>query len=367
MTAEQVGWLRLHLTPGLGRAGLLRLQRAFGGAESILAAAPGAWKTAGVRAALAAAVLPADHPRVRQARRTLEQCAARLVPLGDPDYPPLLQTIHDPPALLYLRGELPDAPALAVVGARRASEAGRRFATEVCCELAASGIVIVSGLARGIDTAAHRGALTGGGPTVAVLGCGIDRIYPQENIHLAEEVIGNGAILSEYPPGTEPLPGHFPGRNRIISGLSQGVMVVEAAEESGSLITADFALEQGREVFAVPAPVYSATGSGVNRLLKDGAHLVTAAKDILEVLHIVRRPELAAADPFAGTLDGDALALYRTLSEEPRHVDELARKCGLTPMEVSAILLHLELQGGVEQLPGMRYVRRQCLRTRVGA
>ncbi|HKK00762.1 MAG TPA: DNA-processing protein DprA [Desulfuromonadales bacterium] len=359
MTTEQLGWLRLHLTPGLGRVGLLRLMRTLGDPETILNASPVAWQAAGVRPAIAAEVTPLDHPRCLEARRSLEQCSARIVSLDDPLYPARLKTIHDPPALLYLRGNLPETPALAVVGARRASDAGRRFAGEVCSELAAHGVTVVSGLARGIDTAAHQGALLGGGPTVAVLGCGIDQVYPPENARLFDEVVVNGAILSEYPPGTEPLPGHFPGRNRIISGLCQGVMVVEAAGKSGSLITAEFALEQGREVFAVPAPVYCATGEGVNRLLKDGAHLVTCAKDILEVLHITQKQRSQEIDPWIESLQGDELALYLCLDEEPRHVDELARKCGLTPMGVSAILLHLELQGGVEQLPGMRYARRQ--------
>ena len=220
---------------------------------------------------------------------------------------------------------------------------------------------MVSGLARGIDTAAHRGALAGGGKTVAILGCGIDRVYPPENLRLFHNIEENGAIVSEYPPGTPPLPGHFPGRNRIISGMCRGVLVVEAAEGSGSLITADFALEQGREVFAVPGQVRAPTAGGVNGLLKDGARLVTEARDIMEVLWpdipsvAVRRHE----ETLAATLSGDALTLFLHLGQEPLHIDELARKCGLTPMEVSAILLTLELQGGAEQLPGMRFIRRK--------
>ncbi len=272
-----------------------------------------------------------------------------LLPLTDERYPPLLRTIHDPPVLLYVRGELPPAEALAVVGSRRASEAGGRFTLGVCAELASRGITIVSGLARGIDTAAHLGALEGGGPTIGVLGCGIDRIYPPENARLFHRLLERGAILSEYPPGTPPLPGHFPGRNRIISGLSRGVLVVEAAAGSGSLITVEFALEQGREVFAVPGPVNSPVSSGVHQLLKEGAHLVTGAADILTVLwpQAPRRQDRKEEEDFAASLDGNARRLYQHLGNEPVHIDHLVRKSGLTPMEVSVILLHLELQGGL--------------------
>ncbi|ALC15518.1 DNA protecting protein DprA [Desulfuromonas soudanensis] len=361
MTKDELGWLRLHLTPGLGRAGLLRLQEAFGSPGEILDAGPSAWRDrAGIRPAVASALPKEDAPLFVEAAERLRRLAVRIIPLGDETrYPSLLRKIHDPPALLYLRGTLPPGDALAVVGARRASPAGQRLTFELCRELASRGIAVVSGLARGIDTAAHQGALAGGGPTVGVLGCGIDRIYPPENADLFNRVAAEGAVISEYPPDTPPLPGHFPGRNRIISGLCRGVLVVEAALGSGSLITVDFALEQGREVFAVPGPVYAPASEGVNRLLKEGAHLVTEVGDILEVLWPAL-PSAAARtreDAFAATLSGKPLELYRNLEEIPLHIDDLARKSALTPMEVSAILLHLELQGGVEQLPGARFIR----------
>lgn len=361
MTKDELGWLRLHLTPGLGRAGLLRLQETFGSPGEILDAGPSAWRErAGIRAAVAAALPKESAPLFVETAERLRRLGVQIIPLGDETrYPSLLRTIHDPPALLYLRGTLPPGDALAVVGARRASAAGCRLTLELCRELASRGIAVVSGLARGIDTAAHQGALAGGGPTVGVLGCGIDRIYPPENSDLFNRVAAEGAVISEYPPDTPPLPGHFPGRNRIISGLSRGVLVVEAAMGSGSLITVDFALEQGREVFAVPGPVYAPGSEGVNRLLKDGAHLVTDVGDILEVLWPTL-PSAAARtreDAFAATLSGKPLELYRNLEEIPLHIDDLARKSALTPMEVSAILLHLELQGGVEQLPGARFIR----------
>ncbi len=359
MTNQEQVWLRLHLTPGLGRIGLLQLMEAFGSPEAIVRAGPASWTSrAGIRPAVAAGLPGMDDPHLLQSCEILQQIGARIVTLWDENaYPDILRHIHDPPALLYVLGRLPAGDAFAVVGARRASTAGRRLTREICADLAEQSITIVSGLARGIDSAAHEGALEKGS-TVAVLGCGIDRIYPPENDLLFHRITRQGAILSEYPPGTPPLAGHFPGRNRIISGLSKGVLVVEAAEKSGSLLTADFALEQGREVFAVPGPVYSYGSGGVNRLLKDGAHLVTRAQDILEVLRPGQaaraKPPRREEDPSAG-LSGNALAVYRALGPEPLHIDQLARKCSLTPMELSAILLHLEFEGRVEQLPGMRY------------
>ncbi|PLX86623.1 MAG: DNA-protecting protein DprA [Desulfuromonas sp.] len=361
MTADETAWLRLHLTPGLGRIGLIHLMKAYGCPRAALAAGPAGWSgLAGFRSGKVQTPPAENSPPVTQARESLSRTGARIVSLLDREaYPPLLRETHDPPALLYVRGNLPCGEALAVVGARRASTAGRRLTAEISRELASRDITIVSGLARGIDTAAHQGALDGEGTTVGVLGCGIDRIYPPENRRLFLEVLERGAILSEFPPGTPPLARHFPGRNRIISGMCRGVLVVEAAEGSGSLITADFALEQGRDVFAVPGPVYSPTGGGVNRLLKEGANLVTGAADILDALwpHLPSPALRQRQDTFAAALAGDALTLYGLIGDTPLHPDELARKSALTPMEVSSILLHLELQGGIEQLPGMRFVR----------
>lgn len=359
MTSEESGWLRLHLTRGLGRTGLLRLHEIYGSAEAALAASAESWRQeAGIRPTVASSLTSRDA--AEKVKDQLLSLGVSLIPLWDRErYPALLRSIHDPPTLLYVRGNLPATPSLAVVGSRRASRTGMALTDRICSELAACGITIVSGLARGIDTAAHLGALEGGGLTVGVLGCGIDIIYPPENKRLAARMIERGALMSEYPPGTPPLAGHFPGRNRLISGLCQGVLVVEAAEGSGSLLTVDFALEQGREVFAVPGAVSAETSGGVNRLLKEGAHLVTEARDILDQLWPRSTPVIKhkEPDPMEQSLQGEALSLYRQLGESPLHVDELARKCGLTPMGVSAILLHLELQGGVRQLPGMRFVR----------
>lgn len=364
MTSREQAWLRLHLTPGLGRVGIMRLIKIFGSPEAALEADTPKWvQDAGIRAAVAESIPAKTSPAYEQALETLNRLEARIVSLWDEDrYPALLRSIYDPPALFYLRGDLPQHSGLAVVGARQASLPSQRLTRTICREIAASGIPVVSGLARGIDSAAHEGALAANGLTVAILGCGIDRIYPQENEALFHDILQQGgAIVSEYPPGAPPLARHFPGRNRIISGMCQGVLVVEAAKRSGSLITAEFALEQGREVFAIPGPAYNHTSAGTNQLLKDGAHLVTESADILSFFKqdptcIVQPSE---NDSLAYKFTGQARQVFLELQDIPLHVDELARKCGLTPMEVSAILLHLELEDGAIQLPGMRFVRKR--------
>jgi DNA processing protein len=358
MTKTEQSWLQLHLTPGLGRAGLLRLVEVFGSPAEAFDASASDWVArAGIRPDIARNRPPAQL--FLETRDRLSELSVRLISIFDEDYPPLLATIHDPPTLLYVRGQIPLQDTFAVVGSRKPLTGNRQWTTALCAELAAHDITIVSGLARGIDSAAHTGALEGEGQTIAVLGCGIDRIYPPENSKLFLRIPEQGAILSEYPPAAPPLAGHFPGRNRIISGLSRGTLVVEAAAESGSLITVDFALEQGREVFAAPGAAYAAGSIGVNQLLKDGAHPVTEARDILEHLWPETQPRetVKKQEVFAETLSGITLMTYQALGPEPLHSDDLARKTGLTPIELSAILLHLELQGGITQLPGARYIR----------
>ncbi len=358
LTASERAWLRLHLTKGLGRRGLFELQRIFSTPEEILDAGPARWPERVGSLRSANAEIPAvDGATFLAAVDRLEAVEAHLVSCWDASYPEPLKSIHDPPALLYVRGQFDIGPALAIVGSRRCSPQGRKTTREFAREVARHGIAIISGLARGIDSAAHEGALDSGGQTMAVLGCGIDRVYPPENSRLFHRICEQGAVISEYPPGTEPLAGHFPGRNRIISGLSRGVLVVEAADGSGSLITAEFALEQGREVFAVPGAISAPNSSGVNSLLKDGAHLVTAPEDILHLISPGGRPTPTGAGP--SPLEGlseTELRLAGLLSAEPLQADDLARKSGLTPMELSAILLQLELRGIVTQLPGMRYL-----------
>ncbi|HWI41647.1 MAG TPA: DNA-processing protein DprA, partial [Verrucomicrobiae bacterium] len=242
--------------------------------------------------------------------------------------------------------------AVSVVGSRSATTYGADVAGQISSELAAAGVTVVSGMARGIDTAAHRGALKGGGRTVAVLGCGIDVVYPPENRRLLEETAAAGAVVTEFPMGTAPLAENFPRRNRIISGLSRGVLVVEAAENSGSLITAEYALEQGREVFAVPGNIAYAGSRGTNRLIKQGAKLVDSVEDILAELPVARTAPTAAP---SFSLTPEEAEVFALIAGGPLHIDDIIVKCELTVGEVSSILLRLELKGAVTQLPGKHF------------
>jgi DNA processing protein len=278
--------------------------------------------------------------------------AVRFLRRGDSAYPPLLDQLYDPPPQLYLRGEasseLLARPAVAVVGARSCSAYGAEVARTLGRELAAAGVVIVSGLARGIDGEAHRGALDAQGPTVAVLGCGIDRDYPRSHADLARRIAEAGLIVSEYPPGVEPAPWRFPARNRVIAGLSLATVVVEARERSGALITADFALELGREVFAVPGEITAARSVGTNNLLRQGAAPLLGVDDVLEALGIER-----AAPPPPTPVSPAAEAVLRVLADEPSGADEVARASGRASAEVAAVLVELELAGLVSEVGGV--------------
>jgi DNA processing protein len=267
--------------------------------------------------------------------------AVRFLRRGDAAYPRLLAQLHDPPARLYLRGhgaiDLMTEPAVAVVGARSCSAYGADVARTLGRDLAAAGVVVVSGLARGIDGEAHRGALEGGGATVAVLGCGIDRDYPRSHADLARRVADTGLIVSEYPPGVEPAPWRFPARNRIIAGLCLATVVVEARERSGALITADFALELGRDVFAVPGEITAALSAGTNHLLRQGAAPLLGVDDVLDAIGVERAP------PAPATVSPEATDLLQLLADAPRSADELARASGRTSAQVAATLVELEL------------------------
>lgn len=276
----------------------------------------------------------------------------RSLRLRDRGYPPLLKAIHDPPSRLYLRGAGADgilaAPAVAVVGARSCSAYGRSVARSLSRDLAAAGLVVVSGMARGIDGEAHRGSLDGqGAPTVAVLGCGIDRDYPAAHAELARRICERGLVVSEYEPGVEPAPWRFPARNRIIAGLCSATVVVEARERSGALITADFALEEGREVLAVPGEITSSLSAGTNGLLRLGATPLTRVDDVLELFDLV-------PTPVTPTPMGDAAReLLARLRNEPATADELVRASGVSPGEASAALIELELAGQVNVEDGV--------------
>jgi DNA processing protein len=292
----------------------------------------------------------------------LAALGGRLLVAGSSEYPVHLRRIHDPPPVLYALGDLAaeEPRVIAVVGSRRATPYGAATAARLARELTGAGFVVVSGMARGIDAAAHRGAMAGGGRTLAVLGCGVDVSYPPEMRALKEQVKAHGAVLSELPLGAPPDAHHFPIRNRIISGMSLGVLVVEATAESGSLITARLALEQGREVFAVPGNVGTPTSAGTNQLIKAGATLVETLDDI--VGHVAGQLGVTPARtaPFASIaldLTDDESRVVDLLSWEPSHVDELTARTRLAPSRMAEVLLGLELKGIVRQVPGHCYVR----------
>lgn len=353
--AAKLAWLRLWRTEGIGPRGFFKLLHRFGSAEEALAALP----------EIVRERTPPTPPPI--AEITAELAAHRaigavLAAHPEPDYPPFLRAIHDPPPLLSLRGrpDLARAPCVAIVGSRDASGNGRLLARRFAAELAAAGITVVSGLARGIDTAAHEGALQVGGATIAVTATGIDVAYPPENRALMERIAAEGLLVTERPFGGEPQARHFPRRNRLIAGLCQAVLVVEAGLRSGSLITAKLALEQGREVLAVPGSPLDERHRGTNQLLKDGAHLVETAEDVLAVLPrhatVVTRAVPPAGSPRpAPQAPSDAVRRVRErLGPTPLAIDELIRQCHLSPAEVQDALLDLELEGRLERHHGNR-------------
>ena len=300
---------------------------------------------------------------VTEQQTRAQRVGARLVLLGDPEYPAQLKAIPSPPPFLFVRGEIlaEDALALAVVGARRATPYGLQVCEQLAADLAARGITVISGLARGVDTAAHRGALGTGGRTIAVLGSGVDVIYPPENRRLVARVIEHGALISQLPMGAPPLAEHFPIRNRTIAGLALGTVVVEAGEQSGALITAGHAGELGREVFAVPGNITSELSRGTNRLIQDGAKLVQNWEDVVVELPEVWRRGLTAPaqEPRAAELplEGDAGRLFALVSERPLHVADLIERSGMPSGRAAALLVTLEVDGWIRQLPGKLYVR----------
>lgn len=364
MTETKRDWLTLHLVPGLGAVGLRKLVEAFGSPSAALRAGRHhLQQVAGLRPEVILAITTA--PPYQEADRELARCAAlgiSLLCLGDPSYPALLANIYNPPPVLFVKGdpEVLTKSCLAVVGSRAATAYGLKIARDLSGQLAARGVVVVSGLALGIDTAAHAGALAAGGETVAVLGCGLDVPYPQSNARLATQIAGAGAVISEYPLGTQPDAFRFPARNRIISGLSRGVLVVEAAQRSGSLITARLALDEGREVFAIPGRVDSVKSTGTHRLLQEGAKLVGSVDDILEELNwpatgsaVGTSPPSSAAAPM--TLSPEESLIFKLLDVYPKHIDTIISQAGSGVAKVSEILLLLELQGLIEAVPGQQY------------
>jgi DNA processing protein len=351
-------WLQLALTPGLGPATLQRLLRQFGLPQAVLAR-----KRAELAPFTTPAILAAldSEPVAQAAARALawaEQPGHSVITLADEIYPHLLLEIADPPALLFARGrvELLDRPALAIVGSRNATQQGEANAEAFAKALSAAGLTVVSGLALGIDAAAHRGGLAGPGSTIAVLGTGIDVLYPSRNAALAAAIAERGLLVSEFPLGTAPAAHNFPRRNRLISGLARGCLVIEAALASGSLITARAAAEQGREVFAIPGSIHSPLTKGCHSLIKSGAKLVESAEDVLAELAGFR------ATSYASTVKQTAAAsaepgLLGHMGHDPVDVDSLCSRAGLSAEQVSSELLRLELDGRVTALPGGLYQR----------
>lgn len=382
-TAEQQEgwreWLALRSVPGVGNVTYRILLEHFGSPQAVLATPLATLTAAGVQAKVARAITSFDQwQTVETELQRLASVNVYLVTRADAEYPQNLTHVHDPPPFIYVRGSLQPADhvAIAIVGARAASAYGRGVAKDLARGLAAHGITVVSGLARGIDAEAHRAALDAGGRTLAVLGSGLDVIYPREHTTLAQEMSQNGAVISEFPLGSQPEASHFPHRNRVISGLSLGTVVIEAAEKSGSLITARCALEQNREVFAVPGNITASRSRGPHQLIKQGAKLVESVDDILSEIAPALRPQaqqghavqpdsrhggqaepLLPFSPPPVDLEPDEAVLVELFDGEPLHVDVLIARSKLGSGRVLAVLLGLELKGIVTQLPGTHFIR----------
>lgn len=373
MTADdRRAWLQLIRTPGLGPVRTAALLDVFGSAADIIAASTAAREAAGVPRRVAQAISqPADELDADE--RWLDAAPNRhLIAWDDARYPDALRRLDAPPPALFVVGD-PEVLAtaqVAMVGSRNPTPQGRDNATAFARSLAARGLTITSGLALGIDGAAHQGALDAGGLTVAVCGTGLDRVYPATHRALAHAIVAEGALVSEYPPGIGPRAEHFPRRNRIISGLALGVIVVEAATESGSLITARHAMEQNREVFAIPGSIHNVLARGCHRLIRDGAKLVETGDDVLEELAVHLPAATVTGAPTAASehpdgdadtpteMDADYRALLDALGDSPATVDDLVQRTALTAEAVSSMLLVLELDGRVATSPGGRFMRR---------
>ena len=354
-------WLALHQTLGVGPKTFLRLLSQFGNLETLFAN-PKEAKNVSERTR--SALLAPNWDRVEQDLEWFSEPDRHIVTLHDPRYPELLKQISDPPSILFVQGDvdLLSQWQIALVGSRNPSASGRDTAYEFSRYMAQGGLTITSGLAMGIDAAAHQGALAAQGKTVAVMGTGLDRVYPAKNRSLAYDIASSGVLVSEFALGTSPRAENFPRRNRIISGLSLGTLVVEAALRSGSLITARMALEQGREVFAIPGSIHNPLARGCHQLIREGAKLVEKAEDVLEELGAlasfsVHSEQQEQEGDIAQDNDGDYQILFEHLGYDPIQIDSLIERCGLTADIVSSMLLLLELQGQIESLPGGRYVR----------
>ncbi|MFC1823414.1 DNA-processing protein DprA [Thermodesulfobacteriota bacterium] len=363
-TEEKYNWLALHLIPGVGNIAIKNLLGSLGDPEKIFQASlADLTNVTGIRQETAQRIINREFSNdpVKELRR-IEKFGARIITFADPQYPALLKEIYDPPVLLYAMGQdiPPDAVFIAVVGSRHPTTYGVKAAEKIGEGLARRGLSVVSGMARGIDAAAHRGSLKGRGYTIAVWGTGIDTVYPESNRKLFEHIIQSGTVITECPMGTPPEPKNFPIRNRIISGLSRGIVVVEATKKSGSLITASLALDHGREVFAVPGSINSFKSIGCHFLIKEGAKLVENADDVMEELGLNYKYALKK-DTFnelpIPPMEASEKRIYELIGEYPVHIDQIAREGNLEPSQVSILLMKMELKGVVRQLPGKMFVR----------
>ncbi len=365
MVEDLFWWLALSLTPGIGSVFIKRLLDRFKTPEAVFQASlKELSEVEGLGEKVARSIVsgPLENA-IEKELSLIKEIGGRIITLGDDSYPRRLRDIYDPPALLYVRGELKkeDELAVSIVGSRRTSPYGRWITERMSQELAQNGVTVVSGMARGIDSVAHLGAIAGGGRTIAVLGCGVNVVYPPENRNLMTKIIDHGAVISEFSMGSPPEGGHFPKRNRIISGLSLGVVVVQANEKSGSLITAGYALEQGRDVFAVPGNVGAEGSRGTNRLIREGAKMVESSADILEEILPQWSMEGKGIEKDEGpgkNLTGEEKDLYELLGETPMHIDAIIRDSRMDPGKVSSHLLNLELKGVICQWPGKCFTKK---------
>ncbi len=361
-------WVELSLVPGIGAKSFFKLLAHFGDPEKALRASrPALQQVPGLPSGVIDALRQGCKPELDQALALIEKHRVSVITFHDPLYPEYLKQIHDPPPLLYVKGELvpADSSAISIVGSRRATRYGKMVAERLAGDLARMGITVISGLAYGIDAAAHKGTLAAGGRTIAVLGCGVDVVYPRAHAKLYEQIVSAGALVSEFPMGCQPDAAFFPLRNRVISGLSLGTLVAEAPRKSGALITANHALEQGREVFAVPGDIYSPYSEGCHQLIKDGAKLVENVYDIIGELQDAfkyrqsdAQPDTSRAEQPTVPLSADEKEVFNFLSMMPEHIDDIAEECGLTAARVASALMTLEIKGLIEQVPGKRFIRR---------
>jgi DNA processing protein len=351
-------WVGFNLVKGIGAVRFRALLDTFGDAAQAWQASPEELAAAGLSQKIAANLVSMrSQIDLDQIWKNIQARGIQVVTWEDEAYPRYLREVDQPPPVLYLMGSfLPDDEwAVAIVGTRRVTAYGRQVAEELAGALAHSGVTVVSGLARGIDAVAHQAALNAGGRTLAVLGSGVDRVYPPEHQKLAERIASHGALISDYAPGTPPEAGNFPPRNRIISGLSRAVVVVEAGLDSGALITASFAAEQGREVFAVPGNINAPQSQGANRLIRDGAHPLLSPQDVLETLNLTMAAEQREAR-VALPVDASEARLLQVLGQQPIHVDEIRSQTGMPIEKVTSTLALMELKGMVRQVGGMNYV-----------